>query len=48
MCYSVLLQNCLILSKVQVGDKAKIKDARVPMSQVIEEKAVIVGDTANE
>ncbi len=45
---SVLIQNCLILSKVQVGDKAKVKDARVPMSQIIEEKANITGDSANE
>jgi ADP-glucose pyrophosphorylase len=41
----VTIQNCLILSKVHVGDKAKIKDAKIPMSQVIEEKANITGET---
>ena len=40
----MLIQNCLILSKVQVGEKAKIKDAKVPMGQIIEEKSNITGE----
>lgn len=43
---SVLIQNCLILSDVQVGDKSKIKDAKVPSGQVIEEKSNITGESA--
>ncbi len=43
--YSVTIQNCLILSKVQIGDKSKIKDAKIPMSQIIEEKSNITGES---
>lgn len=43
-----MIQNCLILSDVTVGDKSKLKDAKVPMGQVIEEKSVITGEAGIE
>jgi ADP-glucose pyrophosphorylase len=45
MLNSVTIQNCLILSNVTIGDKSKIKDAKIPMSQEIEEKSNITGET---